>query len=84
MTSADIIGNVPPVEEAVLPGDVTAGDVIGLPGSPGEVLVRAIRLGQGGFILTVVAVGEAGAGPERTVTLTAGTRLSRHGRVPTA
>jgi hypothetical protein len=64
------------VEEEILPGDVEASDVIVLPGSSSRLRVLMIRLGQGGFILTVVPA-DGGPAPERTVTLTAYTRLRR-------
>ena len=70
------------MEDQVLPGDVSTGDLITLPGSTGIVEIRAVRLGQGGFILTVRPVSTPGPGPEHTVTLTAWVELRRHGRVP--
>ena len=61
----------------MLAGDVTAGDVIVLPDTRDAVLVKQVRLGQGGFILTVVPVDEDSPGAERLVTLTAGVRLRK-------
>lgn len=52
-----------------------------LPGAPDEVLVRAVRLGQGGFILTVSPVHDDTPGAQRNVTLTFATALLRRGRV---
>jgi hypothetical protein len=51
-----------PVEEEVLPGDLDAGDVIILPGAGHKALVKAIRLGQGGFILTVTPIDDDSPG----------------------
>jgi hypothetical protein len=65
-------------DDEVLPGDVNAGDVITLPGDHAGVSVRAVRLGRGGFQLTVGAPGYSGPEGERTVTLTAGEILVRH------
>ena len=65
------------VEAIILAGDVTAGDVIVLPDTRDAVLVKQVRLGQGGFILTVVPVDEDSPGAERLVTLTAGVRLRK-------
>jgi hypothetical protein len=65
------------VEERVLPGDLDAGDVIMLPGAGHELLVKAVRLGQGGFILTVAPAGEDAAEAERLITLTAVTQLRK-------
>ena len=65
------------VEAIILAGDVTAGDVIVLPDTRDAVLVNQVRLGQGGFILTVVPVDEDSPGAERLVTLTAGVRLRK-------
>jgi hypothetical protein len=69
------------VEDAVLPGDLDAGDVIALPDSDEEMLVRAVRLGQGGFVLTVSPVDDAAPEATRLLTLTAATRLRKCGRV---
>jgi hypothetical protein len=44
------------VEEEVLPGDLDAGDVIMLSGAGHELLVKAVRMGQGGYILTVTPI----------------------------
>jgi hypothetical protein len=68
------------VEAIILAGDVAAGDVILLPGTRDRVLVKQVRLGQGGFILTVVPADNDGAGAERLVTLTAGIRLRKTSR----
>ena len=65
------------MEAIILAGDVTAGDVIVLPDTRDAVLVKQVRLGQGGFILTVVPVDEDSPGAERLVTLTAGVRLRK-------
>jgi hypothetical protein len=70
------------VEDHVLPGDVSTGDLITLPGSTDILEVRTVRLGQGGFILTVRSASTPGRGAEHTVTLITETRLLRHGRVP--
>ena len=60
------------VEAIILAGDVAAGDVIVLPDARDAVLVKQVRLGQGGFILTVVPVADDRPGMERLVTVTAG------------
>jgi hypothetical protein len=65
------------VEEDVLPGDVDAGDVIILAGAGHEVLVKMVRLGQGGFILTVSPVGDDTPEAERLITLTATMHLRK-------
>ena len=61
-------------------GDVNAGDVVILPGASSAVLVKAVRLGQGGFILTVAPVGDDRPQAEELVTLTAAARLRKHGQ----
>ncbi len=62
---------------SVLAGDLTPGDVITLPDEDGDVVVEAIRLGRGGFLLTVSPL-HASAGDEaRIVALTADTRVPR-------
>jgi hypothetical protein len=65
------------VEAIILAGDVDAGDVIVLPDARDAVLVKQVRLGQGGFILTVTPVGDDKPEAERLVTLTAGIRLRK-------
>jgi hypothetical protein len=65
------------VEAIILAGDVAAGDVIVLPDARDAVLVKQVRLGKGGFILTVVPVADDSPGTERLVTLTAGIRLRK-------
>lgn len=73
-------GTVNIVEGLVLAGDVDAGDVVVLPGAPDVVLVKKVRLGQGGFILTVAPVGDDRPEAERLVTLTTAMRLHKRGR----
>ncbi len=65
--------------EAILPGDLSAGDLIALSGQDDELVVRAIRLGRGGFLVTVSDLKSPSPGTERIITLTAGTRVFRHG-----
>jgi hypothetical protein len=65
------------VEDVVFVGDVNAGDVVVLPGASRPVLVKTVRLGQGGFILTVAPVGDDRPQAEELVTLTAGARLHK-------
>jgi hypothetical protein len=65
------------VEAIILAGDVEAGDVIVLPDARDAVLVRQVRLGQGGFILTVAPVDDDRPEAEWLVTLTAGIRLRK-------
>jgi hypothetical protein len=65
------------VEAIILAGDINAGDVIVLPDARDAVLVKQVRLGQGGFILTVVPADDDGPEAERLVTLTAWTRLRK-------
>jgi hypothetical protein len=61
----------------IVADDIDAGDVVVLPGAPDAVLVKRVRLGQGGFILTVVPSGDDRPEAERLVTLTAGIRLRK-------
>ncbi len=68
------------MEDVVFAGDVNAGDVVVLPGASTAVLVKAVRLGQGGFILTVAPVGDDRPQAEQLVTLTAAARLRKGGR----
>jgi hypothetical protein len=68
------------VEAIILAGDVAAGDVIVLPDARDAVLVKQVRLGQGGFILTVVPVADDRPGMERLVTVTAEIRLRKTSR----
>lgn len=65
------------MEVIVLAGDVDAGDVIVLPDARDAVLVKQVRLGQGGFIMTVVPIDDDKPEAERLVTLTAGVRLRK-------
>jgi len=73
-------GTVNNVDDVVLAGDVDAGDVIVLPDASDAVLVKKVRLGQGGFILTVAPVGDDRPEAERLVTLTTEIRLRKRGR----
>jgi hypothetical protein len=66
------------MEAIILAGD--AGDVIVLPDARNAVLVKQVRLGQGGFILTVVPADDDRPETERLVTLTTGTRLRKTSR----
>jgi hypothetical protein len=65
------------VEAIILAGDVDAGDVVVLPDARDAVLVKQVRLGQGGFILAVTPVDDDKPEAERLVTLTAGIRLRK-------
>ncbi len=67
------------MKDLVFAGDVNAGDVVVLPGASTAVLVKMVRLGQGGFILTVAPVDDDRPQAEQLVTLTAGARLVKHG-----
>jgi hypothetical protein len=68
------------VEDEIFASDVNAGDVVVLPGATAEVLVKQVRLGQGGFIFTVAPVGDDRPQAEQLVTLTAAARLQKGGR----
>ena len=68
------------MDDVVFAGDVNAGDVVILPGASTAVLVKAVRLGQGGFIFTVAPVGDDRPQAEQLVTLTAAARLRKHGQ----
>lgn len=68
------------MDDELLAGDADAGDVIVLPGARHAVLVKKVRLGQGGFILTVAPVGDDRPEAERVVTFTAEIRLHKVGR----
>jgi hypothetical protein len=67
------------VDELIIAGDVGAGDVIELPGTSDAVVVKRVRLGQGGFILTVAPVGDSSPEAERMITLTTRVRLRKQG-----
>jgi hypothetical protein len=77
MPTAVLAGIVVSMEDVVLPGDVDAGAVIILPGSSDAVVVKTVRLGQGGFIFTVASAADGAPATERIVTLTTYTRLRR-------
>ena len=65
--------------DTVLPGDLDPGDVIAVDGVAEELLVIMIRLGSGGFVLTVAPLHGGRPGPERQLTLTAGTPVRKRG-----
>ena len=65
------------VEAIILAGDVAAGDVIVQPDAWDAVLVKQVRLGKGGFILTVVPVHDDTPEAGRVVVLTAEARLRK-------
>ena len=50
------------------------------PDEAGRFLVRTVRLGQGGFILTVAGADGSASGAERQVTLTAVALVRKLGR----
>lgn len=64
----------------VFASDVNVGDMVVLPGASSAVLVKTVRLGQGGFVFTVAPVDDDRPQAERLVTLSAGARLRVHGR----
>jgi hypothetical protein len=68
------------VAEAVLPGDLIAGDVITLAEEDCELVVRAVRLGQGGFLLTVSDLKSSPPAAESVITVTAATPVFLHGK----
>jgi hypothetical protein len=81
LTTAHPVGSVVFVNDEVLPGDVGVGDIIALPGADKGLLVRKVRLGQGGFIFSVSAADDPSSESVSEVTLTARTQLRRLGRV---
>jgi len=81
MTSVTRPAKVRIVDELVKPGDLEAGDVIGLPDSADQFRVMTVRLGQGGFILRLSPANGSAPGPEHEVTLTVAARLRRYGRI---
>jgi len=71
----------------ILADDVDVGDVIVLPDADDAVLVRRVRLGQGGLIFTVIPVftvipasGDSPDEEERPVKMTTEVRLRKRGR----
>ena len=80
MTPVITIAIVLIVNELTRPGDLEAGDVIALPDELGRIMIRAVRLGQGRFVLTISPTDGAGPWVERQVTLTAAARVHRFGR----
>jgi hypothetical protein len=77
------------VPDVVLPGDLEAGDLIVLADRQDELIVVAVRLGHGGFLLTVTpsrpgGIQPAESRPELVITLAAGAEVRRIGRMPPA
>jgi hypothetical protein len=77
------------VSDVVQPGDLEAGDLIVLADGQDELIVVAVRLGHGGFLLTVTpsrpgGIQSAGSRPELAITLAAGAEVRRIGRMPPA
>ena len=75
--------------DVVLPGDLEAGDLIVLADRQDELIVVAVRLGHGGFLLTVTpsrpgGIQPAGSRPELVIALAVGTEVRRIGRMPPA
>ena len=73
----------------VLPGDLEAGDLIVLADSQDELIVVSVRLGHGGFQLTVTpsrpgGLQPPGSRPELVITLAVGAEIHRIGRMPPA
>ena len=66
--------------DTVLPGDLDPGDVIAVPDTEDELLVIAVLLGSGGFVLTVAPMRNGRPGAERQLVLTAGTPVRKRGR----
>lgn len=70
------------MEDVVLAGDVDVGDVIVLPDADEPVLVRRVRLGQGGLIFTVASATGDSPEQDRPVKLTTKVRLHSRARDP--
>jgi hypothetical protein len=72
-----------------MPGDLEPGDLIVLPNGEDQLVVVAVRLGHGGFLLTVTpsragGIQPAGSRPELVITLPVGAEVHRIGRMPPA
>ena len=75
--------------DVVQPGDLEAGDLIVLADSQDVLIVVAVRLGHGGFLLTVTpsrpgGIQPPGSRPELVITLAVGAEVRRIGRMPPA
>lgn len=75
--------------DVVLPGDLEAGDLIVLADRQDELIVVSVRLGHGGFLLTVTpsrpgGLQPPGSRPELVITLAVGAEVRRIGRMPPA
>jgi hypothetical protein len=67
------------VEDVIPAGDVDVGDVIVLPDADDPVLVKRVRLGQGGLIFTVTSASGDSPEEERPLKLTTEVRLRKRG-----
>jgi hypothetical protein len=67
--------------DEIMVGDIDVGDVIALSAEAEDLFVKAVRLGRGGFILSVSPASGPWDASVSEVTLTAGTRLLRRGKV---
>jgi hypothetical protein len=77
------------VPDVVPPGDLEAGDLIVLADRQDELIVVSVRLGHGGFLLTVTpsrpgGLQPPGSRPELVITLAVGAEVHRIGRMPPA
>ena len=75
--------------DVVPPGDLEAGDLIVLADRQDELIVVSVRLGHGGFLLTVTpsrpgGLQPPGSRPELVITLAVGAEVHRIGRMPPA
>ena len=75
--------------DVVLPGELEAGDLIVLADRQDELIVVAVRLGHGGFLLTVTpsrpgGIQPPGSRPELVIPLAVGAEVRRIGRMPPA
>jgi hypothetical protein len=73
-------GSVAFMADEILAGDIEVGDLIALSAGTEDLLVRAVRLGRGGFIVSVSPAGDPSSSSVSQVTLTAGTQLLRRGK----
>jgi hypothetical protein len=77
------------VPDVVQPGELEAGDLIVLADGQDVLIVVGVRLGHGGFLVTVTpsrpgGIQRAGSRPELVITLAADAEIRRTGRIPPA